>query len=269
MPQVVVTLTTIPTRLHNEHEYGLKSCIDSLVNQNYENYEIHFNIPQFNKVTKDPYVIPAWLNELAAKTFRLKLFRVDDYGSITKLVPTLLRVEDPDTIIITVDDDLVYNADMVKEQVANQDKFPGCAVGYDGLGIVKPPVFNDVRDHYVVSVNGNYPVKVLQAYKTISYRRKFFEQDYFTDFVGKSWNDDLLNSSYLAYKNIKRIVTFHPTDPVLKTVEEWQSLGGVQTFPVLKHTHHDSQEGCNLMRRDRIDDNGAFFYKHIDRHASL
>lgn len=269
MSQVVVTLTTIPTRLHDENELGLKSCIDSLVKQTYEDYEIHFNIPLYNATTKDPYVIPVWLNELATNTPRLKLYRVDDHGPITKLMPTLLRVEDPDAIIITVDDDLVYNTEMVKEQVANQDKFSGCAVGYDGLGIVKPPVFNDVRDHYVVSVNDNYSVKVLQAYKTISYRRRYFEQDYFTDFVGKSWNDDIINSSYLAYKNIKRIVTFHPSDPVLKTIEEWQSLGGVQTFPVLKHTNHDTHEGCNIMRHNKVDDNSSFLYRHIEKHAAL
>lgn len=264
MPQVILTLTTIPTRLQDTNEYGLKSCIDSLLNQTYENYEIHFNIPHVNKTTQAPYVIPDWLNDIASKNPRLKLFRVEDLGSITKLVPTLLRVEDPDAIIITVDDDLVYNAEMVKEQVANQYKFPGCAIGYDGLGIINPPVFNDVRDHYVVSVNGNYLVKVLQAYKTISYRRHYFQQDYFTDFVGKSWNDDLLNSSYLALRNIKRMVTFHPTDPVLKTIEEWQALGGVQTFPVLKHTHHESLEGCNIMRHNKVDDNGSIFYKNIE-----
>ena len=263
MPQVFLTLTTIPTRLQGANEYGFKSCVDSLLNQTYENYEIHFNIPDVNKTTQTPYIIPDWLNEISLKDSRLKIFRVEDLGPITKIVSTLLRVEDPDAIIITVDDDLVYNTEMVKEQVANQSKFPGCAIGYDGLGIVTP-VFNDVRDHYVVSVNGNYPVKVLQAYKTISYRRNYFQQDYFTDFVGKSWNDDLVNAAYLASKNIKRVVTFHSSDPVLKTIEEWRMQGGVTTFPVLKHTHHDSFEGCNIMRQNKVDDNGSWIYKHIE-----
>lgn len=264
MQQVIVTLTTIPSRLQDNSELAIKSCIESLVTQNYENYEVHFNIPHTSAITKNPYVIPDWLLALTGKYPFLTLYRVEDIGAITKLVPTLLRTKNPEAIIIVADDDLVYHPDMVKEQVANQEKFPGCAVGYDGLGIKNPPVFNDPRDHYVVSVRGNYEVKVLQAYKTVSYRRKFFEQDYFDTFVGKSWNDDLLNSSYLASKGIKRMVTFHPSDPILETLEQWQSLGGVQTFPVLKHTHHESLEGCNIMRHNKVDDNGRELYKHID-----
>ena len=45
--QVILTFTTIPSRL-NDTKYGyngIKSNLDSIVNQTYENYEIHFNIP--------------------------------------------------------------------------------------------------------------------------------------------------------------------------------------------------------------------------------
>lgn len=264
MPRVIVTLTTVPTRLHDEQESSIKSCIYSLVNQSYENYEIHFNIPEVNKTTNDAYNIPQWLTDLSAQQPKLKLFRVEDLGAITKLVYTLKRVDEQDAIIITVDDDLVYHADMVKEQVANQDKFAGYAVGYDGLGI-KTPTFNDVRDHFVVSVNGNYEVKVLQAYKSVSYRRSYFLDDYFTDFVGKSWADDLVNSAYMGHRGIKRMVTYHPSDPVIESIDDWRRLGGVLTFPVLRHTHHQTVEGCSIMRHNNVSDNGSYLYKFIDK----
>ena len=47
MNQVIVTLTTIPSRLTPENfEYGIKSNLNSLLNQDYEGeYEIHFNVP--------------------------------------------------------------------------------------------------------------------------------------------------------------------------------------------------------------------------------
>ena len=47
MNQVVVTLTTIPSRLIPEAlEHGIISNINSLLNQDYKGeYEIHFNVP--------------------------------------------------------------------------------------------------------------------------------------------------------------------------------------------------------------------------------
>lgn len=92
---------------------------------------------------------------------------------------------------------------MVKEQVANQYKFPGCAIGYDGLGIVNLPAFNDVRDHYAVSANWNQLVKVLMFLRLFHNARLLFNQDHLKDFVGKSkWNDDLLTLFRSWYQKI-------------------------------------------------------------------
>ena len=60
---IVISLTTIPPRLSLNIDQGLKSCIKSLINQSYDNYEIHFNIPSFNKNTNEEYIIPDWLYE--------------------------------------------------------------------------------------------------------------------------------------------------------------------------------------------------------------
>jgi len=46
MKKVIVTLTTLPTRIVQDYDQGIKSNIDSLINQDYEGeYEIHFNVP--------------------------------------------------------------------------------------------------------------------------------------------------------------------------------------------------------------------------------
>ena len=41
-PKPVLTLTTIPTRLISDYGYDIKYCLESLLNQNYDDYEIHF-----------------------------------------------------------------------------------------------------------------------------------------------------------------------------------------------------------------------------------
>ena len=259
--KIIISLTTIPSRLRDEKDVAIKSCIQSLINQSYEEYEIHFNIPHINQKTGEEYVIPDWLNSLGGK---LKIFRTEDYGSITKILPTLSREEDPESIIIVCDDDLVYHEDMVAEQVLNQSKFTfDAAVGYDGMG-AKNPVFGDVRDHYFTSNKINGEVKVLQGYKTVSYKRRHFDQDFFDKFVDKSWADDIVLSAYMASRGVKKMVTYHKDDPEFETLKEWQERGGVETFPVLRHTHHEQQEGCNLFRTEGVGQDHPWLWGFID-----
>ena len=101
--------------------------------------------------------------------------------------------------------------------------------------------------------------------ESVSYKRRFFENDFFT-FVNDnfSWNDDLLFAAYFSYKKRDRIATFHISDPQFKTLDEWSVGGGVTTFPVIRHTNHESIEGCNIFRGNKIDDNGDALFKIID-----
>lgn len=264
--KTVVTLTTIPVRLSNPHEEALKSCILSLLNQDYSgDYEVHLNVPKVHKITSEPYIIPDYLQELANNNNKLKIYSVEeDKGTLTKLFYTLQRITDPDTIIIVCDDDLVYHPNMIEEQVKNQEKYPDTAVGYDGIRVdredYQQELFNDIRDHYVVSVYRNVYVSILQHYKTVSYKRKFFGDDY-EEFVKLgTWNDDIIHSAYMSKRKIKKMITFYEHEEKLITEEQWKEKGGVTTFPVLKHTNHSHEEGCNLIRREQKDD--AFYFFH-------
>lgn len=263
--KTVITLTTIPSRLSDNGDQGLKLCIKSLVNQNYDDYEIHFNIPHVNKTTNKEYIIPNWLLEYT----KIKIFRTDDLGPVTKSAPTIERLTDPEDILIVLDDDLVYHPDTVKEHINNQMKWPEYCVGYDGMrsrdesGSFSTH-YKHVRDYYYTSNHRNSRVDILQHYKSVSYKRRFFEDDFF-DFIKKnySWNDDLLMSGYMSYKKRVRYVTYYQDDEELSN-EGWEKRGGVTTFPVLRHTHHNGYEGCNIFRETKINDNGSVLYKFID-----
>jgi hypothetical protein len=262
MNQVIVTFTTIPSRLTPEDfEEGIKSNIESLLNQDYEGeYEIHFNVPSILKHTNTEYIIPQWIREIANNNPKFKIFEnLEDLGPVTKIIHTLKRITDPEAIIIVCDDDLVYHPSMVSEQVKNQNKYPNTAVGYDGCGALDPTVFDDVRNHYVVSIYKDIEVNILQHYKTISYRRRFFEDDFLTDFALHSWNDDIAVAAYMGKQGIKKLVTYYEHEEPLLTIEEWRAKGGVLTFPVLGHTSHNREEGCTLYRDNQIDDNYMYF----------
>ena len=248
----IITLTTIPSRLKATHDTGIKMCLGSLINQKYPGkYEIHFNIPYKLNHTGEAYVIPDWLKELQGD--KLKIFRTEDYGPITKLYPTVERTTDANTIIVVADDDLVYHQEMLIEQVKNQYKFERSAVGYDGIDCWEP-TFNDVRDHFVTAHRKNIRVKVLQHYKTISYKRSYFQDD-FRPFMDEyyQWNDDLLMAAYLGKHDIKRIFTYSEQyTPNLETKEEWDTGNAAITFPLLGHTTHEGHEGCTLYRLENI-----------------
>ena len=263
MSRVVLTLTTLPTRIVQEYEDGIKSNINALINQSYGDYEIHFNVPYSYKRTGELYVIPTWMRELSLVDKRFKIYDgLEDLGTCTKIVHTLHRVQDDDAILIVCDDDLVYHEHMVAEQVRNQMIYPNTAVGYDGVRCEEKEFpDDDVRQHYVVSVCRNIYVNHLQHYKTVSYRRRYFTDDYFTDFVGKSWTDDIITAAHMSKNGIKRMVTHYQGDECLDTIEKWKEFGGVKTFPVIKHTSHEGAEGCNLIRMDKVDENYDYFLK--------
>jgi len=257
--KVVVTLTTIPSRLISNYHEDMRLCINSLLDQQFDDYEIHINIPYILKLTGEEYIIPEWLNILQEENDKLKIFRGEDYGSVTKIVDTIKRIEDPNCVIITADDDLVYHPEMVLEQFKNQtERFHKCAVGYDGISSLDP-VFRDIRNHYVVSVPCNVRVNVLQHYKTVSYKRSYFEEDFFTDFIDKSWADDILVSAYMGKQKISKYVTYYDKEDIPCNHEQWASRGGVTTFPIIRHTSHDSTEGCNIRRNQKESDNFMYF----------
>jgi glycosyltransferase involved in cell wall biosynthesis len=268
-PKPIISLTTIPTRLISDYHYDIKFCLESLLNQNYDDYEVHMNIPYVFKRTNEEYVIPEWLTELTQQNPKLKIHRTEDYGTLTKLLPTVLRATDPETVIIVVDDDLIYNTEMIAEHMKNQTKWPNNPVGYDGMRSRNEDGsfsshFNDTRDYYYSGTYRDSRVDILQHYKSISYKKRFFGED-FLGFIDQyyTWHDDLVIAAYFSSKKVDRMVTFYPLDKNCETFEDWQNNVG-RSFPIMGSTQHLTDEGCNINRTNREDDNSSEIYKFID-----
>lgn len=243
--KVVVTLTTVPERLDNPLVDAVPSVIVSLCNQDFEyKYEVHFNIPYTHKIKNKPYTIPQWLITLQEKYENLKVYRTEDYGPCTKVIPTIERITNQDTIIVVLDDDFVYHKDTIKEHYKFQKEFNNCAIGYDGLG-VSSPKYGDSRDRFVALVNENTKVDCLQHYRTVSYKRRFFENDFFDLFVGKTLSDDILTSYYMRYKNIDMYVVPIPNHNHIDSLEEWSQKISVPTFPLVRPAESIKDSGAN------------------------
>jgi hypothetical protein len=246
-PRVTLSLTTVPQRLEQNREgWGVKPVIDKLLNLNYENYEIHFNIPYINRKLNKEYVIPEWLLEYEKTYEKLKIFRCHDYGPLTKLAPTLLRLQNDNDIVITVDDDLMYIDGFIEEHLEKRKKYPNMAIGFAGIGSV------DGSCHFCTTLERDTRVKILEGYKTVSYLKKFFKEDFFNHFANQSWSDDIIISAYLGKENIEKWVVNYSGDKDFRAV--------VESFPVLNHLPND-KSGCWEFRKNNEDDNSHQWYK--------
>jgi hypothetical protein len=197
----------MPHDIANAHEvlYGLG-------NQTFTPDQIYINVPITNNRTGEKYHIPEFLH----KWPNVKLLRPEvDFGPLTKLLPTLVAEHDPNTIIITVDDDKVYPPDALRHLVWYSEQEPSAAWGIGGWAFMFVPEPQGVSTVYVpwwMRRNGR-AVDVLQAAAGIAYRRGFFpdlaalakpHKDCFT-------TDDMWISGYLATKSkVPRLLTPGP-----------------------------------------------------------
>ena len=100
---IIVSLTTSPKRIHT-----LKAVLKRLMSQTVQPDKIVLNLPHVFKRTGETYDIPDYLHQPW-----LYINRCEDIGPATKILPTRELVKDPDTIIISVDDDIIYRKTMI------------------------------------------------------------------------------------------------------------------------------------------------------------
>jgi hypothetical protein len=247
---VILTMTTVPLRLNEPSEdAGIRPGLKTILEQTGGEFEVHLNIPWAHRLQN--IVIPDWMDEWQEQYPHLKIFRCPDYGPITKILPTLERITDPEAILITVDDDLIYMDGIIPAHLEARARYPECAIGYAGM--------TEINDTLPMHENGGYPMgeyyfctsqprdartRLVEGYKTVSYRRRFFDED-LNKFIFVHWNDDIAISAYLGYKNIKKIILACPDDC------DGSNDARVESFPVIRHSPLTGEpNGCRLFRND-------------------
>merc|ERR1712159_162266 len=66
----------------------------------------------------------------------VKVQRTEDFGPATKLIPALLSESEPTTLVITVDDDFIYNPRLVEALAWEAENSPDEAIGVCGWGMM-------------------------------------------------------------------------------------------------------------------------------------
>jgi len=202
---IIATLTTAPDRIHL-----IEPVLQSLTSgQSRPPNEIHLNIPHRFARTGAEYIIPDFI-----KNYPVKVFRCEDEGPGTKLIPTIRRTAaDNNTWFFIVDDDVRHLPKALEVLIEFAQRNPTAAYGYADNYLYRkwsPP-------------NGN--VDILCGFAGFIVHRSFFADD-FESYLAKvltntscRFHDDVYLSNYLALHQVPRIRV--ATDEVsLRRMEE-------------------------------------------------
>jgi hypothetical protein len=202
---VVVGLTTIPSRL----QY-IFPTINSILLQSRPPNRIYLNLPNWSKREDQAYHIP----EIIKKDHRIVLCRCgEDQGPILKLLPVLEKETNPETIIITVDDDTVYPRHAIRILLEYHDILPEAALGFRGWRIPQSNIFFDRKVLFANQVDRPYRVDILSGVSGVLYLRKHFSVDFFcrTGLPPESFFvDDICISGYLKKAGVEKFILPFP-----------------------------------------------------------
>lgn len=227
--RVVATLTTMPDRYHK-----IISTLESLNNQTYKLDAIYLGLPiksrrlgiEYPKVTKE-------ITDLC------QVVTCVDFGPITKIIAGIIMEDDPETVIISFDDDMIYPSTMVENLVKHHKKYPNSAIGSSGMLLkYSCPMcaITPNEDNFFYRIpkfsipDEGRRVDSIYGYPGALYVRKFFpsKEDLEEKFLNYAlidnnmlMNDDIVISGYLSLHNIERRI--FPNMPVVSFVIDKQT----------------------------------------------
>lgn len=149
-PIVIVSMTTIPQR-----NGTLGRTLASLKAQTYRPTEVRLYAPSLVDVS--------YIDD------DTRVIRVSDLGPVTKAYALTDPKLPPDAIVVTVDDDIVYQPDWLAVLVAGAEAYQHCAVGMSGWTIAQL-----VRNGQYQFVRAPGACDVLEGWAGVAYRKKFF-----------------------------------------------------------------------------------------------
>lgn len=237
---IILSLTTLPIRWNR-----IKPCLDSLLNQEHDDFEIHLNLP-----LKSESFNGFEFGSIKDIHPKIKVFYVDDLGPITKIYYTLQRYKGTNQTIISVDDDVVYHSKMIQEYEKWITIHSNDTLGFKGIDLVDGS-FESVRD-----VDTPTETDILEGYKSVCYNANHFEDDFFNEFYKRNVFDDPTLSGYLKIKGINRLVIPHDYD---------KSNHWFNSFPTIGQIHNQSS-GCNDLKKiaGEYKENYTKFFNNIN-----
>ena len=229
---IIASLTTIPSRIDK-----LQEVINRILNQTIPIDHVEINIPLIFERTKEEYIIPDWLNNMD----KVKIYRTEDYGPATKVVPTFMRYKDnPNIYIWSCDEDIYYPNNMLSlftdgTNPSNEIK------GYDSHEFDTNYQFTNIGN------SAKYYVYCLQGYASVLYPPNIIKDD-FIDYINTCIksnvcvNDDVILCNYF----VKHSINLVRTRPFLININSIIQDYGLKNdaLHVIHHRYTDSNIKC-------------------------
>lgn len=221
--RLVGSMTTLPDRIDT-----FTKTIWCIMRQSYQLDVLYLNIPLKTMKGKTYTIQSDFLKQFEGFHTKVVINRcVKDYGPITKLAPALSLENDPDTYIITFDDDIIPRRTLVETLRKKIIEHPGKCLGFSGgckghFPFFFQLIFDNTKDTYVDWIQGVH---------VVAYKRSFFNGiDDLVSFGDDTplkeklvFNDDHRISGYLASKNIPRMSIGHNIKDFLYKQKESQT----------------------------------------------
>ena len=215
--RMVASLTTVPERIQYVHE-----VLKTLLNQKMPFSRIYLHIPYQNLKGRH-YMVPNHLTDFA-KANGIVINRVkEDLGPITKLIPVLRLESDPETIIVTFDDDTLVHPLVSYILFRKCQEYPRACLSFSGWCVGKFPYL------YQLAIKNDRDIACdwLQGVHSIAYRRKFLNEEEILRFPHNlpakeksllKMNDDHWISAYLETKKIPKLAINYPAKEFFQTL---------------------------------------------------
>ncbi len=241
--KVVASLTTLPGR-----ENILLKTLESLVTQTRPPQIIYLTLPKISRRLQIPYEKPSeqikrWCTIVEPEV---------DYGPITKIYGGLMMESDPETVIISCDDDVIYPPKTFEVLLEKSAQNPEACICGSGMLVQRGMYFNSSyvnmdKFQHLNGLFGFLPTKegrkvdLIFGVSGVLYRRKFFSENPIKDLFEVALtdndilcNDDVLISGYLQSRKVPRL-TF-PDIPTINLLDGDDptialSAGGLETLP--------------------------------------
>ena len=220
--ELIVSLTTFGRRVNNVVYYTLIYLLQQTKQPN----RIILWIDEENW---NIYNIPTTLKSL--KEYGVEIRFCKDIRSYTKLVPTLINF--PKSIIITVDDDIIYRKNMISDLYEEHKKFPTDII----CNMARFPQFNDTNQ--------------IEPYET------WFSENHKSKYIMPIGVSGVLYPPNSLYKDVVRCDLFQRLAPLADDLWFW--VMGVLNGTKYHVINQDKMPGCNF--------DGLYQYLHRD--ASL
>lgn len=216
-PRIVASLTTVPERIQYLHE-----ILKTLLTQKMPFSQIYLHIPYQNLKGKH-YMVPNHLTNFASDN-RITINRIkEDLGPISKLIPVLHLESDPETIIITFDDDTLVHPLVSSILLQKCQEYPQACLSFSGWCIGKFPYL------YQLAIKNDRDVACdwLQGVHSIAYRRKFLDEHEMLQFPHNlprkersllKMNDDHWIAAYLETRKVPKLSINYPAREFFQTL---------------------------------------------------